>query len=84
AKTLSFTPFSMMLQCSYPVTSLFNVSLSGMYFPKIHGFFIGPTLSYSISNNIDISLITQSFGGQLIKGNTEYFHLAFMRLKWNF
>jgi hypothetical protein len=84
AQKLSFTQFSMMLGVSYPITPLFNVSLSGMYFPKINGFFVGPTLTYSVSDNIDLSFIAQSFGGQLQKGHSEYFQLGFLRLKWNF
>ena len=42
AKNLSFTKVTLMLQGSYPITPLFNVSLAGMYFPKIKRDFSWP------------------------------------------
>ena len=84
AKTLSFSKLSFMLQGSYPVTPLFNVSLAGMYFLNPNGYFIGPTLTYSITDNIEFSLISESFVGQITKGNTEHFQMGVLRLKWNF
>ena len=84
AKNLSFTKVTLMLQGSYPITPLFNVSLAGMYFPKLNGIFLGPSFTWSLTKNIDFSLITQSFAGQLLKGQTEHFNFAFLRLKWNF
>ncbi len=82
-KTLSFTTWNLLLQGSYPVTPLFNVSLSGIWFPGIKGYYIGPSLSYSLAENLDISLIAQSFGGKLATDQVEYHHLGFIRLKWN-
>jgi hypothetical protein len=79
AKNLSFSEFSLMVQGSYPVTPLLNASLTCMYFPNLKGVFIGPTLTQSLTDNIDFSLITQSFARQ-----ANYFHFAFMRLKWSF
>lgn len=84
AKNLSFTKVTFMLQGSYPITPLFNVSLAGIYFPKLNGFFLGPSFTYSITDNIDFSLIAQSFSGELVKGQTEHFNFGFLRLKWNF
>jgi hypothetical protein len=84
AKNLSFAKVTFMLQGSYPITPLFNVSLACMYFPKLNGIFLGPSLTYSLTNNIDFSLITQSFAGQLVKGQTEHFNIGFLRFKWNF
>lgn len=84
AKNLSFTKMTFMLQGSYPVTPLLNVSLAGMYFPKLKGIFIGPSLTCSLTKNIDFSLITQSFAGQLMNGFTEHLNFGFLRLKWNF
>ncbi len=83
-KNLSISNITIVLKGYYPVTPLFNTSLSIMYFPKLSGFFVGPTISYSLTDNIDFSLITQSFAGQITKGKTEYYHFGFLRLKWNF
>ena len=84
AKNLSFTKVTFMLQGSYPITPLFNVSLAGMYFPKLNGIFLGPSFTWSLTNNLDFSLFVQSFAGQLVKGQTEHFNFGFLRLKWNF
>jgi len=84
AKNLSFPGFSVMLQGSYPVTPLFNISLAGMYFPKIKGYYIGPTLTYSILENLDFSVVTQTFAGQLVKGYKQTANLIYLYLKWNF
>jgi len=84
AKNLSFTKVTFMLQGSYPITPLFNASLAGMYFPKLNGIFLGPSFTYSLTNNLDFSLIVQSFAGQLVKGPTEHINFGFLRLKWSF
>ena len=84
AKNLSFTKVTFMLQGSYPITPLFNVSVTGMYFPKLDGIFLGPSFTWSLTNNLDFSLFVQSFAGQLVKGQTEHFNFGFLRLKWNF
>ena len=84
AKNLSFSKVTFLMQGSYPITPLFNVTLAVMYFPKLNGIFLGPSFSYSLTKNIDFSLITQSFAGQLIKGQTEHFNFGFLRLKCNF
>jgi len=83
-KNLSLPGFSIMLQGSYPVTPLFNVALAGMYFPKIKGYYIAPSLTYSILENLDFSLISQTFTGQLIKGQKESAVFIYLQMKWNF
>lgn len=84
AKNLSFSELSLMLQGSYLITPLFNVTLAFLYFPDPHGTFISPSFTYSLTRNMDLSLIIQSFSAQLEKGHHEYFNLGFLRLKWNF
>lgn len=64
AKNLSFTDLSMMIQGSYPVTPLLDFSLALMYFPNIDGIYVGPSVNYSVSDNINLSLIGQSFTGK--------------------
>lgn len=82
-RNLSFTKLSLFASGSYPITPILNVSLAGMYYPKLNGFFIGPSLTYSISDNADFSIIYQAFSGEF-NGSRETFNLAFLRLKLNF
>ncbi|MCK4465138.1 MAG: hypothetical protein KAU83_05450 [Bacteroidales bacterium] len=83
-KTISFTDYTFFASVSYPVTPLFNGSLSGMYFPSMDGFFLGPNLTYSLSDNIGLSFIAQHFRGEFTEGITQKMTLAFLRLKWSF
>jgi len=83
-KTISFTDYTFFASVSYPVTPLFNASLSGMYFPSMDGFFLGPNLTYSLSDNIGLSFIAQHFRGEFTEGTTQKMTLAFLRFKWSF
>ncbi len=88
-KTLSFTEYNLFGSITYPITPLLNLTLSGMYYPKISGYFIGPSFSYSLSDNADFSFFAQSFGGKLknqFTGISEFKSItfAFLRFKYNF
>lgn len=88
-KKLSFTDYSLFANVSYPFTPLFSGSVSCMIFPGINGFFTGPTINYSITNNMEFSLVTQFFSGMLpdpitgVKSRNSLF-LGFMRYKLSF
>ncbi len=84
AKTLSFAKYSLFGQVSYPVNPLINGSLSGIINPCDGSFYLGPTISYSLQNNLELMLTSQLFFGE---DNTEYGdigQLFFGRLKWSF
>jgi hypothetical protein len=90
-KMLSFTEWNIFLMGSYPITPLFDVSLSGMYYPDLYGYYIGPTLNYNVKQNIDFSLFIQYFNGRfkdagMSPGEDLYFQsfLGMLRVKWNF
>lgn len=88
-KNLSFTEYSAFGSISYPLTPLFSASLSGMYYPGLNGYFVGPNFTYSLAENLDFALIAQTF---LIKDFTNPFtgeddlklSFAFLQLKYNF
>jgi len=53
------------------------------------GFYLGPSFSFSLSNNLEASLISQIFSGRFSKFDRgqeirQTFYLNFFRLKWNF
>ena len=88
-KQLAFTEHSIFASVSYQVTPLFFASLSGMYFPKMKGFFIGPNLSYNILSNLDLSFFLQYFNIEqesIFTGDKsrQRITLWFLRLKWSF
>ena len=88
-KNLSFTKYSVFAAVSYPVNPLLQGSLAGMYFPKIEGFFTGPSLSYNLNDNIDLSLFLQYFSGKIEQAPSaekerQNLTFGFLRLKCNF
>lgn len=84
-KNLSFTEYNIFASINYPLTPIWTLSLSGMYYPKIKGFFVGPSIAYSLSNNADFSLIGQSFSGELSpQAGQQTVSLIYLRLKINF
>lgn len=82
-KNISFIRHSIFLQLSYPLTPLISTSISGMLMPGIKGYYIGPSVSFSLTQNIDWSVTMQSFGGE-IKNIKERINMIYLRLKWNF
>ena len=82
-KSLSFVKHNLFAQVSYPITPLLNGSLSGMVFPEYKGFYVGPSLTYSIANNVDFAFIMQAFSLEMNNQRIGMV-MGFMRLKWNF
>jgi hypothetical protein len=87
-KDLSFTELNFFAQVSYPFTPLFSGSLAGLYFPDVKGYYLGPALTWSLSNNLDFSLFLQYFSGRFQNesgvNKKENFTLGFGRVKYNF
>ncbi len=88
-KNLSFTDLSLFSSISYPISPLLNGSIAGMYFPELKGFFAGPNIDYSLSDNMQFSLIMQVFSGELPDPVTQVkdrknLVLAFLRYKLSF
>lgn len=88
-KNLSFTDLSFFGSVSYQFSPLLNGGVSGMYFPELKGFFTGPQIDHSVTDNIQMSFIIQFFSGELpdalklLKERRNLF-LGFLRFKWNF
>ena len=76
--------FSVFGNISYPLTPLINASLAGILNPDNGMYFIIPSVTVSLSDNLDLSLIAQSFqsysGKSAINGET----LVFIRIKGSF
>jgi hypothetical protein len=82
-KNLAFSRFSAFGQYSYPVNPLFNMSVSVMWFPDLKGYFAGPSLDYSLAENVDFSMFWQHF--ESMKDNIRTrLNLGFLRLKYSF
>jgi hypothetical protein len=83
AKDLAFSKFSAFGSFSYPLTPLFTLTLSAMWFPDLKGYFAGPSLDYSLAENVDFSLFWQHFDSKMNSAG-QRINLGFLRLKYNF
>ncbi len=88
-KNISISEFSFFGQISYPFNPLINGLFTGMFMPDINGFFIGPSIDFSLTSNLSFSLLTQVFSGKFKDMTTgiekrQWFNLGFLRLKYSF
>ena len=83
-QNLAIVNYNFFAQFSYPVTPLLNATFAGMFFLGIRGYYIGPSVSYSLTNNLDVSFYLQSFSGKFQNQPTQNINLAFLRIKMNF
>lgn len=83
AKDLAFSKFSFFGSVTYPVTQLFNLSMSAMWYPSLEGFYAGPSANISIAENLDFSFIWQHFNAVINDERTKI-NLCFLRMKYSF
>ena len=83
-KNLSLTKFSYMTQVSYPITPLLKGIISAMYNPNDNSFYFGPSVDYSLKENLEFSVFTQFFTSDtpIEQGGKGGF--LYWRLKWSF
>jgi hypothetical protein len=62
AKNLTRSRFDLFGQISYPVTPLINLSLASIYNPYDQSVFVGPSVTFSLTDNISLLLNGQLFG----------------------
>lgn len=86
AKKLSIGKYEWFGQVSYPIGTLFNVSGAAMINPVDRSMFVGPSVSVSLQNNLELFLTSQLMLGE---SGTEYaamgnLYALFGRLRWSF
>ena len=88
-RNLAFSRFSSLISFTYPVHPLVNVSLSGMHFYKITGYYIGANADVSVTDNLSFSFYWQFFDMLLSKEKQIMMddltiNYLFCRVKYNF
>jgi hypothetical protein len=83
SKDLAFSKFSAFGQFTWAVTPLLNLIVSAIWFPDLKGYFAGPSMDYSLAENLDFSLIWQHFNA-IMSGEKTKINLGFLRLKYSF
>ena len=81
-KNLAFSEFTAFGQFTWVVTPLLNLGVSAMWFPDLNGYFAGPSIDYSLAENLGFSLIWQHFSTETNISNR--INLGFLRLKYSF
>lgn len=85
AKNMGLSRVSVLLAANYQLTPLWTAALSGMYFPEDKGFYFGPTFSFSMANNAQVSLVGQHFKlSDNHNGAKQQMTMAFLRIKYSF
>ena len=84
AKMLSRAKYSIFGQAAFPVTPLFTASFSTIVNPSDHSYYLNPSFSYSLSENIELMLTTQLFFGKNGSEFGDIGQVVFGRLRWSF
>jgi len=83
-KTTSYSKFSWFGQLTYPIHPLLTGTLAAMYFPSLgDGYFLMPSLAYSVSDNFECSLYGQYFKGEF-GGQSDKMSIFFLRFRYSF
>ena len=84
AKMLTLGMVNLFAQVTYPFTPLFSGDFSAMVNPLDGSSFIGPTLTYSLGNNLEIMLNGQRVFGSEGTEYGDYGKAIYGRIKWSF
>jgi len=83
ARHLAFSELTAFGQYTWAATPLLNLTLAAMWFPDLKGYYAGPSLNFSLAENVDLSLLWQHFSGDFGSGST-HLNLAFLRFSYSF
>ena len=84
AKMLSLGMYNLFGQISFPFTPLFSGNFAVIMNPLDQSSFLGPSLTYSIGNNLEIMINGQYFLGHRGTEYGDYGKALYGRLKWSF
>lgn len=84
AKSLFPVKNTAMLMVNYPISPLMQAGLAGMYGFGMDLAFVGPSLSYSLKDNLDVYAIGQLFYLRLDDKMQNLGSGSYLRLKWSF
>ncbi len=71
-------------QIAYPLTPLINIDLSSIVNPFDGSFYLGPSVRFSLTDNVSFNLIAQTFFGEKGTEYGDFGKMFFGQLTWNF
>jgi len=84
AKNFTRAMHSLYAGIGYPVSPLIRADLACIFNPNDKSGFAGPSVDFSLTNNLSLLLIGQVFWGDKLTEFGDYGSLYYIRLKWNF
>jgi len=81
---LSPAKFSLFGQIAKEITPLFRVDFSGILNPNDESWYLGPSLSWSVDTNFDITFIGLIFGGDDFTEFGDNGEILMLRAKYSF
>jgi hypothetical protein len=84
AKNLIRSRLNLFGQVSYPVTPLINLDLACIWNPYDLSGFVGPTVNFSLTDNISLLVVGQLFWGDPLTEYGDIGQFYFLDLKWSF
>lgn len=83
ARSLAFSEFTLLGQISYSPMPLLSLSLSAIWYPDLKGYYAGPSVDYSLAENVDFSFVWQYFES-IVSGEETQLNMGFIRIKYSF
>ncbi len=84
-RSLSPYRWSSFIQSSYQISPLLRTGIALIGYPGSDSFFINPSFTISVRQNLDLDLIGQLFYGNDANGNFgSILQAGYARLKWSF
>lgn len=83
ARQLAFSEFSAAGQITCSPFPLLSLSLAGIWFPDLDGFYAGPAVDFSLAENVDFTFLWQHFNSTLVNEETKI-NLGFIRVRYSF
>ncbi|NOX84469.1 MAG: hypothetical protein GXO86_00660 [Chlorobi bacterium] len=84
AKSFSRARFDLFGQIGYPATPLINLNLASIFNPYDKSVYVGPSVTFSLTDNISLLLMGQLFFGNPGAEFGSIGQMAYLDLKWSF
>jgi hypothetical protein len=83
ARQLAFSKFSAAAQVAWTPVPLLSISLAAIWFPDLDGFYAGPSVDFSMAENVDLTILWQHFNSTISESETKL-NMGFLRFRYSF
>ncbi len=83
-KTLTLSKLDMFVELSYPISPLIKADVSTIVNPNDKSYFIGPSVDFNLTDNLDFLIMGQLFWGKKKTEFGDYGQMYYVHIKWSF